>query len=503
MMLWFSAFVLILSIIIHYLHRSVGFLDTYLLISPFHGFQQSGLTAELNILMSIPIILFITALILYRQNQAAPIIPWLNMLTLTFGSISVIAGGDGMVEYHFSIFMVLASLTYYEEIKFIIVSTLIFAVHHLLGYFTYPELICGTEDYPFALLMIHAVFLIFTSVVMIIQLITRQKHNEIVEENELKQEELIQELIGRISGTSAELAESVTLLEQGSMESSTASNHISESVSDLVSGVNRQLTEAETSEVIVNEIQTNVHKIISQAEHSVESSEQTRELGIEGKESMHTTGVTMNNITEIVNDMHQATDDLNEKSAHMHQTLSLMSDIADQTNLLALNASIEAARAGEAGQGFSVVAEEVRKLADQSSNYAMQIDQALTELMNETETMDQVMEKGRKQTEIGAQQVELTEALFDQIVQNIEKVHSETVESFSISEVIGTKMSDIEQSIMEMNQIAEVNDKGIVSISTASENHLETFNQYNNITLQLKDLANALTNQIENIKQDI
>lgn len=502
-MLCFSAFVIILSIIIHYLHRSLGFLDTHLLMSPFYNIQQSTLTLELNILMSIPIVLFLSALLLYRKNQSDPIIPWLNMLTLTFGSISIIAGGDGMVEYHFSIFMVLASLTYYEEIKYIIVSTIIFAVQHLLGYFTFPELICGTENYPFTLLMIHAVFLIFTSAVMIIQLITRKRHNKIVEENELKQGELIQALIGRISDTSAELTENVTLLEQGSTESSTASNHISNSVSDLVTGVNRQLIEAETSEIIVNEIYTNVQKIITQAERSVISSEQTKDLGIEGKTSMHTTGVTMNNITEIVDDMHQATYDLNQKSVQMHQTLSLMSDIADQTNLLALNASIEAARAGEAGQGFSVVAEEVRKLADQSSNYAMQIDQALTELMNETEVMDRVMEKGRSQTEIGAQQVQLTETLFDQIVQNIEQVHAETVESFSLSEVIGTKMTDIEQSIMEMNQIAEVNDKGIVSISTASENHLETFNQYNNITLQLKDLANALTNQIENVKHDI
>lgn len=85
------------------------------------------------------------------------------MLSLTFASIVSIATGNGLIEYHFSIFMVLAFIGSFQNIRLVVVSAVIFAIHHLGGYFLFSELICGTSDYSFTLLCIHAFYLILTS----------------------------------------------------------------------------------------------------------------------------------------------------------------------------------------------------------------------------------------------------------------------------------------------------------------------------------------------------
>lgn len=212
-MLYFALFVVCLSFFIHFMHRSIGWLDMYLMISPYHSGQTASLVPILNILLLIPLLFWPVAFFLYKQNYLHPALPWLIMLSLTLGSISIIAGGNGMVEYHFSIFMVLASMAYYEKIRLIVVSSLLFALQHILGYFTAPQLICGTDNYPFTLLMMHAFFLILTSAVIIIQLIARKHYHRAVQEKEFKQAKIIKELILHVSEMSQEVLANAASLE--------------------------------------------------------------------------------------------------------------------------------------------------------------------------------------------------------------------------------------------------------------------------------------------------
>ena len=174
-MMYFSLFVIVISGIVHFLHRSISWLDDYLYIM----LSERGGSLEaylLVILFLLPILSLGVAFVAYRRNPAHPLVPLFITLSLTFGSISLIAGGNGMIEYHFSIFMVLAALAYFEQTKLILISTVIFAIQHLGGYFTVPGLVCGIADYPFSVLLIHAVFLIFTSAVIILQIQVRQSY---------------------------------------------------------------------------------------------------------------------------------------------------------------------------------------------------------------------------------------------------------------------------------------------------------------------------------------
>ncbi len=502
-MLYFSIFVTLLSLLVYFLHQHIGWLDTYLLMSLFHSNQPDHLASILVILMIIPLILLATTVLLYRRSSSHPLIPWMIMLTLTFGSISIIAAGDGMVEYHFSIFMVIASLVYFENIRLIIVSTIIFVIHHVLGYFTVPELICGNEDYPFSLLMIHAVFLTIISTVTIIQLIARKSYDRLMLQNEERQNKIIEDLIARISGTSFELMSNVDSLERGATASTTASSEITASIVEMVAGAEHQLIESKNSNSILDDLMVNVDKIITQVEVAVSSSEHSVTQAEEGKESMVQTEKTMENISNAVQQIEHVTEQVTKRSVTIRETLSLISEISSQTNLLALNASIEAARAGEAGSGFSVVAEEVKSLAIQSQSYAETIEQVLSELMNDANDMNDVMKLGRKQVDFGVNQVKQTGEIFDDLVSNINTMSNETAESFNLANEIGNRMTEIQQSLQEMKIVAENNNEGIESISANSKEQLATLENFNDVTNELKVMADSLSGQIENIKEDI
>src|SRR6476620_12544661 len=118
LMLLVSLGIVILSIVFHVLGRVFSLFD--------HQMHMEGTVTSvqneehfgwlLNVLFLIPIVLLVVGTIFYRKKQDHPVIPILVTLILTFGSISMIAGATGRVEFHFSIFMVVAALAYYESL---------------------------------------------------------------------------------------------------------------------------------------------------------------------------------------------------------------------------------------------------------------------------------------------------------------------------------------------------------------------------------------------------
>lgn len=164
---------------------------------------------------------------------------------------------------------------------------------------------------------------------------------------------------------------------------------------------------------------------------------------------------------------------LDERSKQISKLVEVIQSIADQTNLLALNAAIEAARAGEHGKGFAVVADEVRKLAEQVSNSVVDIQKIVEEVHGETNKVTKSFELGFQQVESGMGSMNETSAAFQQIKETIKEI-SERINNAQndLTNILSTSES-INDSISNIASISEEAAAGIeqtsASAATANE----------------------------------
>ncbi len=176
---------------------------------------------------------------------------------------------------------------------------------------------------------------------------------------------------------------------------------ISTSSAQIRSASEEQATGAAEQSSGVSEVTTTIEELTTTATHIAKNAENVAKLA----------GETLSGIQEMnakVNDTARKILSLGEKSQSIGGITKLIDDIAEQTNLLALNAAIEAARAGEVGRGFAVVAQEVRKLAERSSESTEEIRQIINEIQGETNSAIMSIEGSTKWVKKGLEMIEET-----------------------------------------------------------------------------------------------
>ncbi len=243
----------------------------------------------------------------------------------------------------------------------------------------------------------------------------------------------------------------------------------------------------------------------------------------EGKDLVDETISDMKSIKEVVNNLSQKVASLGERSQQIGDIIQVIDDIAEQTNLLALNAAIEAARAGEHGKGFAVVADEVRKLAENSRKSTEEIRELITGIQAETKNVVDETGKATLDVEEGSKVAykagtalrniikavnqavsrldEINASMEDMKVQSREIARATdviagiTAENARITEDLAVETESATEAVMNISAISQENAASTEEVS-ASAGEVTTFTKHiqteiSNLNQQLKNLQES------------
>lgn len=498
LMLWITTLVVALSGVVYILHRVFGVFQDYVMLL---GVQtlSGGLKITFLILAFVTVGLLIASWVLYKINKEHRLLKISMTLALTHASMLIIASGDGLVEYHFSIFMVLALITFFNSIPMILISASIFAVHHFAGYFLFPELLCGTSDYRFSLLMIHAVFLILTSGANIILTLYRNRMRQEVDQVRKESEESFQLIVTELTTTMENLKNVTESVKSGSEESRTASEEIASSIETLSKGSAGQLEQAEMNATHLVSMIGTISSLNQSAVLVFKEVTETTELATKGEQLIDQTTEQFRTVSEGIGHLEQLVQNFQHRVNDIHRFVNDITEIADQTNLLSLNASIEAARAGEAGKGFAIVANEVRKLALQSEQSASSVSHVVNEITKESAEIFREIAGNVTEVTKGMSSLQTTNHAFTNIQQATSSIQQQMDHVSSMIETINVSSEDIYES---MDHLKVISNEGLVESQEIASAAEQQWASTESLTMSTRRLQ-SLTESIEKLVQQI
>jgi methyl-accepting chemotaxis protein len=261
----------------------------------------------------------------------------------------------------------------------------------------------------------------------------------------------------------------VLSLKRGVEELSRFTGRLTDVVAKTDADVQQQRVETQQTAAAVHEMAATAQEVASNAGGAAGAADEADKATSDGRGVVNDTIQALEQLYQDVNQASEVIARLDDDADRIGSVVNVIKEIADQTNLLALNAAIEAARAGEQGRGFSVVADEVRTLANRTQESTQEIQSMIEQLLSGARDAVAVMQTSRKQGEATVSRASEAKHALDSISGSVSTINAMNTQIASAAEEQTAVAEEISKSVQQIADIAEHTARNAHALSDTSK----------------------------------
>ncbi len=312
----------------------------------------------------------------------------------------------------------------------------------------------------------------------------------------------IRNLIGKVSVSSTKLIGSIEKIQTSADSSYSASERIASTMQEIARGTGAQAEEVSNGMGSTNKLAEGINRVGESVTSVSEFINHTKELSENGLSVVQLLKEKASETNYITGKVADDIESLNKDMKEIRKIVNAISLIAEQTNLLALNAAIEAARAGEAGKGFSVVAAEVKKLADKSKDSSAMINAIINNIQAKTDSTVSAAQNGNMIVNEQMEAVNSTDEVFKNIYKSMDNIIKNMA---NMRESVANMLASKEDTLTVMDNISAVSQQTAATaqeISASTEEQMSDAEELSSLAGQLDSMAQELKEAISIFKTE-
>ncbi|GAA0354272.1 methyl-accepting chemotaxis protein [Bacillus horti] len=304
--------------------------------------------------------------------------------------------------------------------------------------------------------------------------------------------ERIEELNVSLSQAGSKLGEVGEILYQHALDGEQGSSALRESIQVISEGTLQQVNVVEQNERLFERMKEVIHRMADQTAATSEQSQELVQTLHTGKEAMQGLAQSMYHLTDEISEVSTAALNLQQHSEQIENILGIIEEIADQTKLLAINAALEAARAGEAGRGFSVVAQEIKRLADSSTSSTKSIYEHTSRVKNEIELVVKKVQSVYTESDKGKQSAVSSDRQLGRMEQSMNHTESHIKQLATEIEGIYEALGQVEDRMRSFAAISQQTNEQSREINLFSERQYANSIENRKLASQVAELSSGL-----------